>query len=87
MFTVFVEVALRLPLARAYTYHLTSEQAGLVRAGMRVQVSFRNRTEEGLVLAVHSNPPEMLTLPVEKIIDSEPILNGYQLRLAQWMAD
>ncbi|MCR9144532.1 MAG: primosomal protein N' [bacterium] len=86
MFDLFADVAVRLPLTELFTYRVPPEFADQIEAGRRVLVSLRNVEEEGLVVRLHRNPPDFETLPVQKLIDSEPVLNADQLQLAEWMA-
>lgn len=87
MFDLYADVAIRLPLADLFTYRVPEELAEVIQPGMRVQVSLRNATEEGLVCGLHRQTPDFETLPIQKCIDAEPVLNADQLRLGHWMAD
>ncbi|MEQ9362850.1 MAG: primosomal protein N' [Leptospirales bacterium] len=87
MFDLFADVAVRLPLTDLFTYRVPEELVERIEAGKRVQVSLRNVPEEGLVCRLHRHPPDFATLPIQKLIDTEPALNDDQLRLGAWMAD
>ena len=82
----FVEVAFKLPLAQTFTYHISVENVAKVEAGMRVKAPFNHTSQTGFVVSVHSNPPEVPTLAVEKILDMQPVLSRLQIAMGQWMA-
>lgn len=84
----WVDVALPVPLDQAFTYIVP---AGLrVAAGMRVRVPWGRQTLIGVVVAVHHRLPESAegaTLrPVERVLDTEPVLDGVLLEMARWTA-
>ena len=87
MFDLYADVAVRLPLAEPFTYRVPPELEATIQAGLRVQVSLRGAVEEGLVCRLHRHPPDFETLPVLKLIDTEPVLNADQLQLGRFMAD
>ncbi len=79
----FLEVALNLPLQQSFTY--ASEQA--VQPGCRVQVPFRGRKLQGIVIATSQTAPQGYSVKdVIKVLDEEPLLNQRLLELATWMA-
>ena len=76
-----VEVALPVPLPRAFNYRL----AGPVpRPGTRVRVPFRNRTVVGWVLGPGSEVPGLRD--VVSILEQEPSIDTELWSLAQWVA-
>ncbi|MGB0122978.1 MAG: primosomal protein N', partial [Silvibacterium sp.] len=79
----FCDVALPVPLDRAFTYAI--EQITPV-VGARVLVPFRNEKLAGIVLRVHDDPPPVEAKPVINILDEESILSPQLLELAQWIA-
>ncbi len=87
MFTLYADVALKLPLPDLYTYHVPPELTDALRPGMRVRVTFHHREEEAFVVGLHRNDPGLETQPVLELIDAAPVLIAEQLELAQWMAE
>jgi len=79
----FCDVALPVPLDRAFTYALAEIVPPI---GGRVLVPFRNEKLAGIVLRVHDDPPPVEAKPVLSILDEEPILSAQLLDLAQWIA-
>jgi primosomal protein N' (replication factor Y) len=79
----FCDVALPVPLDRAFTYALNGETPGV---GCRVLVPFRNEKLAGVVVRLHDDAPPVEAKPLLTILDSEPIVSGPLLELAQWIA-
>jgi len=79
----FCDVALPVPLDRAFTYALGSEAPSV---GARVLVPFRNEKIAGVVLRLHDEPPPVEARPILNILDDESILSPQLLDLAQWIA-
>jgi primosomal protein N' (replication factor Y) (superfamily II helicase) len=79
----FCDVALPVPLDRAFTYALNGEIPGV---GCRVLVPFRNEKLAGVVVRLHDDAPPVEAKPLLTILDREPIVSGPLLELAQWIA-
>ncbi len=79
----FCDVALPVPLDRAFTYALNGEVPGI---GCRVLVPFRNEKLSGVVVRVHDDAPPVEAKALIAILDSEPIVSAQLLELAQWIA-
>ena len=87
MFDLYADIVLRLPLRQTFTYLIPPELSETAAVGMRVKVSFRNRQEEGVIMAIHRQTPEYEVLPLLALIDPAPLLTPDQLELAGWMSD
>jgi primosomal protein N' (replication factor Y) (superfamily II helicase) len=79
----FCDVALPVPLDRAFTYALAE---AVPPVGGRVLVPFRGEKLAGVVVRVHDDPPPVEAKPILVILDEEPILSPQLLELAQWVA-
>ncbi|MGC1294752.1 MAG: primosomal protein N', partial [Alloacidobacterium sp.] len=79
----FCDVALPIPLDRAFTYALNGEIPGV---GCRVLVPFRNEKLAGVVVRLHDDAPPVEAKPLLTILDRDPIVSGPLLELAQWIA-
>jgi primosomal protein N' (replication factor Y) len=79
----FCDVALPVPLDRAFTYALGEATPPI---GARVLVPFRNEKMTGIVLRVHDEPPPVEAKPILNILDEESIFSPQLLELAQWIA-
>ena len=75
---------------RPYDYTVPAELEEGLKPGMRVLVPFGagNRRTEGLVLALApSCPPDSRRKPVLAVLDKEPVLDAWALKLALWMRE
>jgi primosomal protein N' (replication factor Y) (superfamily II helicase) len=79
----YCDVALPVPLDRAFTYAIDQETPTV---GARVLVPFRNEKLAGVVIRVHDDRPPVETKPVLNILDEESILSPQLLELAHWIA-
>ncbi len=88
MQTYFVDLALPLPLPRAYTYRVPQHLAGTFGVGCRVVVQFgKKRVLTGVVLSIHTQPPaEYEARPLLDVLEQAPSLNDAQLSFFNWMA-
>ena len=80
---LYVEVALKLPLRRPFTYRLPKDAS--VQVGNRVRVPFRGKTMPGVVTAVRDTcdiDPSKLR-DVEKVLDGSLVLPDAVLELAR----
>ena len=84
----FIDVILPIPLKRQFTYSVSSDEASLLRQGMRVAVPFgKTKIYTGIVYAVYKdNPPPYETKPIDQILDNYPIVNSFQIKHWEWMA-
>lgn len=87
MFDRFCDIVFRLPVAQSFTYLIPPELAGQAQRGMRALASLRGVEEQGVILAVHGNPPLQKALPLLSLVDEEAVLTDTQIELAEWMAE
>src|ERR1035441_9082632 len=81
----YCEVALPVPLDRAFTYAVREGQ--LPQRGARVIVPFRNEKLIGVVTGLNAKaPPDLEIRFLEAVLDEEPLLSDRLLSLAEWMA-
>ncbi len=81
----YCEVALPVPLDRAFTYAVRPGQRP--QRGARVIAPFRNEKLIGVVTEVNFKAPaDFETRYLEAVLDDEPLLSDSLLKLAEWMA-
>ncbi|MDG2449381.1 MAG: primosomal protein N', partial [Saprospiraceae bacterium] len=82
----YIDVLLPLPIKGAFTYY-TDDNDLLV--GQRVVVQFGSRKlYTALVNSIHDEEPiDYEAKPLLAILDEEPIVNPFQLKFWNWMAD
>ncbi|MFW5943737.1 MAG: replication restart helicase PriA [Bacteroidota bacterium] len=85
---LYIDVILPLALPGSFTYHAEPEHVSSAEPGKRVIVQFgRRKYYSAIIYRVHYNEPrEYKTKPVQTILDDEPVINSYQLRLWEWIA-
>ncbi len=83
---MYAEIVVNLPVEGTYHYHIPPGLAGELEPGHLVEIEFGNRRAQGIVLALRRDSPVPETKPVEKLLDSRPVLTPYQLKLAEWLA-
>ena len=85
----YCELALPVPLDRAFTYELPLTLRHRVQPGCRVVVPFGARRLTGVVLRVHDDAAEAghNLREVISLTDEEPVLDGELIELGHWIAD
>lgn len=85
----FINVILPLALPRLYTYQVDEKEVAMLKPGMRVAVEFgKRKIYTALVHQIHQNPPlNYKAKPIHQIMDEKPLVNEFQLKHWQWMAD
>jgi primosomal protein N' (replication factor Y) len=69
---LLADVALPVPLARAFTYSVPPDLAGAARAGARVVCPFGGRRLVGVVLDVREGEPAAKIKALARVLDDEP---------------
>ena len=86
--TMFVDLALPVPLPDPLTYELPAALAPLARPGVRARARLGKRRLTGIVVRVHDARPEGVSLrPIEEVIDVEPVLSADLIELARFTAE
>jgi primosomal protein N' (replication factor Y) len=83
----FADIALPVPLP-PLIYEIPTAWATLAKPGARARVRMGPRRLTGVIVRVHDNRPEGITIrPLEEIVDREPILPKDLLELAVFIGD
>ena len=84
----FLDVVLPIPLERLFTYRISQKEADFLKAGMRVAVPFgKSKIYTALAYRIHSTAPEAYDAKeIYQILDEQPLVNPYQLKHWEWMA-
>ncbi len=82
---VYCDVALPVPLDRAFTYELGELEA---EVGARVMVPFGGQRLVGVVVGLHSVSPdaEVEVKRVQRVMDEAALLSGELMELGRWVA-
>ena len=86
--TLYADVIVPLSLADTFTYSVPKVMRQDAKPGMRVLVQFgQRRIYTAIIKRTHHNKPVDYEIkPLHEIIDSEPIVNNWQLELWDWIA-
>jgi primosomal protein N' (replication factor Y) len=82
-----VEVAVPVGVDRTFVYRVPPELASMVRPGSRVEVPFRRRLLQGVVVGIASRSPAGGTLrAIRAALDPKPVLGEEMLAFTRWLA-
>ncbi len=70
-----------------FTYSVPDAFVPSLRVGMRVHVPVGKRFVIGVVVRIHSNPPDFETKPIRSVLDKDPVLSSELLRLTEWVSE
>ncbi|WP_420602090.1 replication restart helicase PriA [Flagellimonas sp.] len=84
----FLDVVLPIPLERLFTYKISEQEAHFLKVGMRVAVPFgKSKIYTALAYNIHQNKPEAYEAKeIYQILDEAPLVNEFQLKHWQWIA-
>lgn len=83
----FARVSVNIPqLTGLFDYHIPPEYAGMIQPGSLVNIPFGRQSAQGVVVSLVDEPAVEETKDITTLVDAEPVLTAYQLRLAQRMA-
>jgi len=87
--TLFVEVILPLAISKTYTYRVPFEMANQVTIGKRVVVQFgKSKIYTAIIYSISETPPSLYEAKyIIDVLDEEPIVNEFQLRLWKWISE
>jgi len=87
--TYFVDVLLPLPLVNSFTYRVPYKLNDEIEVGKRVVVQFGKKKQySGIIIKIHQVIPNYSQVKyILNILDSEPVVNEYQLKFWKWLAE
>jgi primosomal protein N' (replication factor Y) (superfamily II helicase) len=86
---MFAEVIIPLALPRNYTWKIPDKMLDSLQVGCRVEVNLgKNKKYAGIIKRIHSDEPTSFEAKeIINLLDPEPVIQGYQLQLWEWMAE
>lgn len=89
MSELFAELVINIeaPLENTFHYHVPSDLQNRLKPGHFVEVEFGRRLAQGIVIGLHSVAPVPETKPVISLIDPNPVVYPWQIKLAAWLSD
>src|SRR2546430_12118361 len=83
----FVQIALPVPIFKAFTYAVPEELRARAAVGARATVPFGKRTLTGVIVG-HSEETDVEKVrDLLDVLDAEPIFGEKMLRFAEWMSE
>lgn len=83
----YARVSVNIPqLSGLFDYEIPRELEGQIQPGTLVNMPFGRQTVQGVVVSLVDEPAVPDTKAIEALVDSEPVLTDYQLKLAAQMA-
>ncbi len=82
----FAQVAVNIPLDRAFDYEIPERLAGAVRPGVVVRVPFGPRSMTGYCVGTSEAASFHRTKPILAVLEAEPVFDANDLELARWIA-
>lgn len=81
--------AVTFAIDKLYDYILPADLDGNVSVGSRVLVPFgrANQRSEAVILAFREHASREKLKAVSEVLDTEPVLDAFQLKLAAWMRE
>ena len=83
----FIQITLNLPLNDVFDYSVPEKYQNQVQVGKRVWVQFGNRIMSGVIVRLSNISEIAKTRDIKSVIDEEPIVSEYMIRLCRWISD
>ena len=84
---MFVQVAVNVPNVNGlFDYHLPQHLESKAQPGCLAVVPFGRQQVQGIILHQVEQPQVLQTRPISDLIDEQPVLNRWQIQLAEWMS-
>ncbi len=85
---MFAEVLIPLSLPKNYTWHIPDSMLASISVGCRVEVNLgKNKKYAGVVKRLHNEEPlSFEAKDILNVLDTEPVIHPFQLKLWEWMA-
>lgn len=84
---MFADIILPFALEKNYTYVIPAEFEGILKPGMRAEVSFRKKIYTGIIAKIHDRRPEGYSLkPILALPDHLHVINKIQLDFWKWIS-
>ncbi|KAF0110912.1 MAG: primosomal protein N' (replication factor Y) (superfamily II helicase) [Chloroflexi bacterium] len=83
----YARIAVNIPqICGLFDYLVPPELHGQIHIGSLVIVPFGKQTVQGIVFSLPEEPAVMEPRPIESVLEKEPVVTQYQIKLAEWMA-
>src|SRR3954464_4100377 len=88
-FFMYAEVIIPLALPKNYTWQIPDQMIDLLSIGCRVEVNLgKNKKYAGVVKRIHNEKPTSFEpKDIINVLDTEPVIQRYQLQFWEWLAE
>lgn len=84
----YVDLIIPLPVPQLFTYKVPETALSEIQKGKRAIVQFgRKKIYAGIIKNIHHNKPDYRTKELISIMDETPLINEYQFRFWDWIAE
>ncbi len=84
----YANIIIPVPLPKLFTYEVPNNLLHDCKAGKRAIVQFGNKKiYTGIIKEIHSQKPEYQTKEINSILDAYPIINDFQFKFWDWIAE
>jgi primosomal protein N' (replication factor Y) (superfamily II helicase) len=84
---MYAEVIIPLALPKNYTWEIPEAFSAVLLPGSRVEVNLgRNKKYAGIVKNILAEKPAFDVKPIINILDADPVVHVFQLKLWEWLA-
>jgi primosomal protein N' (replication factor Y) len=89
LFTMYAEIIIPLALPKNYTWEIPEKFSNSLQPGCRVEVNLgKNKKYAGIVKLIHNDAPTTFEAKeILNILDAEPVVQPYQLKFWEWLAE
>jgi primosomal protein N' (replication factor Y) len=89
LFTMYAEIIIPLALPKNYTWEIPEKFSNSIQPGCRVEVNLgKNKKYAGIVKLIHNDAPTTFEAKeILNILDAEPVVQPYQLKFWEWLAE
>ncbi len=82
-----VVVNVEAPLMGTFHYFVPSDLRPILSTGHLVEIEFGRHLAQGIVIGFDSLSPVQETKPIITIIDNDPVVRSWQIKLAIWLSE
>ena len=85
---MYAEIIIPLALPKNYTWEIPEKFSNSLQPGCRVEVNLgKNKKYAGIVKLIHNEAPTFEAKEILNILDAEPVIQPYQLKFWEWLAE
>ncbi len=84
----YARISINIPqLTGLFDYSIPSDLQEEIQSGSLVEVPFGAQQAQGIVVQLLEEPAVLETKSIVEVLEKEPVLTSYQMKLAEWIAE